>query len=112
MKPRDPGRLKPERRHYPRFNVKLPVEFTIFPDERRVYRATVDNISLAGVLLLTEEQLESGSRIVVHIPHDAGSLNIQARVVRASIVGEFGIAFVALNELELERLTSLVDRLT
>ena len=104
--------LKPDRRRYPRFNVKLPVEFTIGHEQRR-YRATVDNISLAGVLLLTDEQLENGTRITVHIPQQGGqALNVQAQIIRASVVGEFGVAFVSMSEEAIERLTSFVERLS
>lgn len=112
MRPDDDQGLKPNRRRYPRFNVKLPVEFTILGEQRRC-RATVDNISLAGILLITEEALENGARIIVHMLHGgARSLDVQGQVVRASVVGEFGVAFVALSEAEVEHLTSFVERLT
>ena len=104
--------LKPDRRRYPRFNVKLPVDFTAAYEQRRC-RATIDNISLAGVLLLTDEQLENGTRITVHIPQQGGPpLNLQAQIVRASVVGEFGVTFVSMSEAEIERLTSFVERLS
>jgi hypothetical protein len=109
--PDDPE-LKQDRRRYPRFNLKLSVEFTIVQEQRRC-RATVDNISLAGILLLTDEPLENGTRIVVHLRQRGGEpLDMHAQIVRASVVGEFGVAFVSMSESEIERLTSFVERLT
>jgi len=106
----DPGELHVDRRRYPRFNVKLPVEFTIV-DERRRCRAMVDNISLAGVLLLTDEPLAQGARVIVHLPSDPDApLDVQSQVVRTSVVGEFGIAFVSMTIDEVERVTNFVER--
>ena len=106
----DSGELHVDRRRYPRFNIKLPVEFTIVDEQRRC-RATVDNISLAGVLLLTDEPLAQGARIIVHLPSSPGEpLDIQSEVVRTSVVGEFGVAFVSMTLAEIERVTGFVER--
>jgi hypothetical protein len=106
----DAGELHVDRRQYPRFNIKLPVEFTIMGLPQR-YRAMVDNISLAGVLLLTNEPLAQGTRVIVHLPSAPGvRLDIQAEIVRTSVVGEFGVAFVKMTEEEIERVTALVER--
>ncbi|MBV8081785.1 MAG: PilZ domain-containing protein [Candidatus Eremiobacteraeota bacterium] len=106
----DAGELHVDRRRFPRFNIKLPIEFTIMGQERR-YRAMVDNISLAGVLLVTDEPLTQGTRVIVHLPSAPGvRLDIQAEIVRASVVGEFGVAFVRMTEDEIERVTALVER--
>ena len=84
----------------------------MLPEQRRC-RATIDNISLAGVLLLTDEPLENGTRVMIHIPQrSAAVLNIQAQTVRASVVGEVGVAFVSVSEDEIEQLTSFVERLS
>jgi hypothetical protein len=106
----DPGELHIDRRRYPRFNIKLPVEFTIVDEQRRC-RAMVDNISLAGVLLLTDEPLAQGARVIVHLPSTPDEpLNVQSEVVRTSVVGEFGIAFVSMTIDEVERVTTFVER--
>ena len=106
----DGGGPGSERRRYPRFNVKLPVEFTIAGENRRC-RATVDDISLAGVLLLTDEPLEQGTLIVVHLPSPPERpLDIQAAVVRTSVVGELGVAFIELTESQLEQVSNFVER--
>lgn len=106
----DAGELHVDRRRYPRFNVKLPIEFTIVDEQRRC-RAMVDNISLAGVLLLTDEPLAQGARIVVHLPSSPGEpLDVQSQVVRTSVVGEFGVAFVSMTIDEIERVTNFVER--
>jgi len=105
----DAGELHVDRRRYPRFNIKLPVEFTVVDESRRC-RAMVDNISLAGVLLLTDEALAQGTRVVVHLPARGGGwLDVNAQIVRTSVVGEFGVAFVSMTEDELERVTALVE---
>jgi hypothetical protein len=106
----DAGELHIDRRRYPRFNIKLPVEFTIVDEQRRC-RAMVDNISLAGVLLLTDEPLAQGARIIVHLPSNPDEpLDVQSQVVRTSVVGEFGVAFVSMTLEEIERVTSFVER--
>ena len=104
------GELHIDRRRYPRFNLKLPVEYTIVEQQRRC-SAMVDNISLAGVLLLTAEPLRQGTNVVVHLPSDSGeSLDIKAQIVRTSLVGELGVAFIAMTADEVERVTALVER--
>ncbi len=109
MSDADAGELHVDRRRYPRFNIKLPIEFTVV-DEARRCRAMVDNISLAGVLLLTDEALAQGTRVVVHLPTRGGGwLDVNAQIVRTSVVGEFGVAFVSMTEEELERVTALVE---
>jgi hypothetical protein len=106
----DAGELHVDRRRYPRFNVKLPVEFTIVDEQRRC-KAALDNISLAGVLLLTDEPLAQGTRIIVHLPSTPDEpLDIRSEVVRTSVVGEFGVAFVSMTLDEIERVTSFVER--
>lgn len=105
----DAGELHIDRRRYPRFNLKLPIEFTIVDEQRRC-RAMVDNISLAGVLLLTDEPLAQGARIIVHLPSEPDSpLAVQSEVVRTSVVGEFGVAFVSMTMAEIERVTNFVE---
>jgi PilZ domain len=106
----DAGELHIDRRRYPRFNIRLPVEFTIVDEQRRC-RAVVDNISLAGVLLLTDEPLAQGTRILVHLPSTPQEpLAVQSQVVRTSVVGEFGVAFVSMTLDEIERITAFVER--
>jgi hypothetical protein len=102
------GELHVDRRRFPRFNVKMLVEFTMLGGGQR-YEAMVDNISLAGVLLLTDETLARGTRIVVHLPAAGGVIDIQAEIVRSSVLGEFGVAFVSMTESEIERVMSLVE---
>jgi hypothetical protein len=101
-----------ERRQAPRFNISLPVTFTVV-DSGRLCVGMVDNISLGGVLLLTDEPLEHDARIVIHIPIaiDA-TVNIDAAIVRTSSLGEVGVAFIALGEDEMTRLADLVDQRT
>jgi c-di-GMP-binding flagellar brake protein YcgR len=105
------GELHIDRRRYPRFNLKLPVEYTVVEQQRRC-SAMVDNISLAGVLLLTDEPLRQGTNVVVHLPSDDSgeSLDIKAQIVRTSVVGELGVAFIAMTAEEVERVTALVER--
>lgn len=111
MSDAESGELHVDRRRYPRFNIKLQVEFSIVEGQQRRCRAMVDNISLAGVLLLTDEALPQGTRVVVHLPAGEGeSLDVQAAIVRTSTVGELGVAFVAMTAEELERVTALVER--
>ena len=102
------GELHVDRRRFPRFNVKMLVEFTVVGGGQR-YEAMVDNISLAGVLLLTDETLARGTRIIVHLPAAGGLIDIQAEIVRTSVLGEFGVAFVSMTEGEIERVMSLVE---
>jgi len=71
----------------------------------------VDNISLGGVLLLTDEDLDQGERIVIHIPIAMDTtVTIEAAIVRTSNLGEVGVAFMSLGEEAMQRLADLVDR--
>ena len=107
----DPQRAKgPERRQTPRFNISMPVTFSV---ERsgRLCAGMVDNMSLGGVLLLTDEQLAQDERIVIHIPIASDmTVNIEAAIVRTSTLGEVGVAFMSLGEDAMTRLSELVDR--
>ena len=70
----------------------------------------VDNISLGGVLLLTDEQLQQDERIVIHLPIALDTtINIDAAIIRTSSVGEVGVAFASLNDDAMERLAEFVD---
>ena len=110
MNEADAGELKFERRRYPRFNVRLPIEFTIVAEGRRC-RAMVDNVSLAGVLLLTDEPLDQGTAVVVHMPAGKdGALDIPSKIVRTSVVGEFGVAFIGMTEEDVERISKMLER--
>jgi PilZ domain len=110
MPPPTPGERSAERRQAPRFNISMPVTFTR-ADSGRLCAATVDNISLGGVLLLTDEPLEQETHIVIHIPIAVdATVNIDAAIVRTSNLGEVGVAFVSLGEDAMERLSDLVDQ--
>lgn len=99
----------PERRQAPRFNISMPVTFTV-AGSGRLCMGMVDNMSLGGVLLLTDEPLEHDKRIVIHIPIaiDA-TVNIDAAIVRTSSLGEVGVAFISLGDDAMQRLSDLVD---
>ena len=76
-----------------------------------IHAATVDNISMGGVLLLTDEPLEQGTRVTIHLPIGADhTANVEAAVVRTSSVGEFGVAFMELHEEQLQRLADFVEQ--
>ena len=87
----------------------MPVTFTL-AGSGRLCAGLVDNISLGGVLLLTAEPLEHDARIVIHIPIAVdATVNIDAAIVRTSSLGEVGVAFIALGDDAMERLSELVD---
>ena len=99
-----------DRRRAPRFNISLPVTVTNL-DTGRSFAATVDNISLGGVLLLTDASLDEGSRLVMHLPIAADmTMRLEASLVRSASAGEFGVAFVSLSDDELDRLSDFVER--
>lgn len=99
-----------ERRGAPRFNLSLPVAFTI-AKTGRVCSAMVDNISLGGVLLVTEEPVEQGAHLIVHIPAGGdATINVAASAVRASAVGEVGVTFVSLTDDQMDRLSEFLDQ--
>jgi len=104
------GQRPPERRQAPRFNLSMPVTFSI-AGSGRLCAGMVDNISLGGVLLVTDEPLNHTDRIVIHIPiaMDA-TMNIEAAIVRTSNVGEVGVAFMSLGDEAMQRLSELVDQ--
>jgi len=108
--PTPQGQHPSERRQAPRFNISMPVTFTE-AKSGRLCAAMVDNISLGGVLLLTDEPLDQETRIVIHIPIaiDA-TVNIDAAIVRTSHLGEVGVAFISLGDDAMQRLSELVDQ--
>lgn len=88
----------------------MPVTFTV-PATGRTYPATVDNMSLGGVLLLTEASIAEGTRIVIHLPvADDMTMRVEGSLVRTTNVGEVGVAFVSLSEDELDRLAEFVGQ--
>lgn len=76
----------------------------------RGFAATVDNISLGGVLLLLDDRLAAGSRLFIDLPIAADmSMRIEASLVRSSDLGEFAVAFVSLTDDELDRLSEFFE---
>jgi len=98
-----------DRRRAPRFNISMPV--TVYDAVTgRAFAATVDNISLGGVLLLLDDPVEAGSRLFIDLPIAADmSMRIEASLVRSSDLGEFGVAFVSLTDDELDRLSEFFE---
>jgi hypothetical protein len=87
----------------------MPVTFTVLATGH-TYPATVDNMSLGGVLLLTEERIAEGTRIVINLPiAEDMTMRVAASLVRTTNVGEVGVAFVSLSEDELDRLADFVE---
>ncbi len=99
-----------DRRCSPRFNISLAVTFSI-KGRDELHIATVDNMSLGGVLLLTDESLAQGTEIVIRIPLDENdTATVDATIVRTSSVGEFGVAFISLSDEQMDRLSSFVEK--
>jgi len=98
-----------DRRRAPRFNISMPV--TVYDAVTgRGFAATVDNISLGGVLLLLDDRLAAGSRLFIDLPIAADmSMRIEASLVRSSDLGEFAVAFVSLTDDELDRLSEFFE---
>jgi PilZ domain-containing protein len=102
-------RRRDERRRAPRFNISMPVT-VLDADTGHSFPATVDNISLGGVLLLLDERVAAGSRLFIDLPIAADmSMRIEASLVRSTDVGEFGVAFVSLTDEELDRLSDFFE---
>jgi PilZ domain len=98
-----------DRRGAPRFNISMPVTFSVVATGR-ICAATVDNISMGGVLLLTDEHLDNGVEIVIHLPIEIDmTINVGATIVRTAEVGEFGVAFIRLTDEELDRISTFVE---
>jgi PilZ domain-containing protein len=87
----------------------MPVTFSV-QGTRRICAATVDNISMGGMLLLTDEQLDNDSGIMIHLPIDSDStINVHATVTRTAAIGEFGVAFISLTDDEMDRISTFVE---
>ena len=98
-----------ERRRAPRFNISMPVT-VLDAATGRSFPATVDNISLGGVLLLLDESVASGTTLFIDLPIAADmSMRIEASLVRSTDYGEFGVAFVSLTDDELDRLSDFFE---
>lgn len=87
----------------------MPVTFSV-RETGRICAATVDNISMGGVLLLTDVQLANDTKVVIHLPIDSDTtINVEATVTRTANVGEFGVAFISLTDDEMERISAFVE---
>ena len=105
-----PEQRPSERRQAPRFNISLPITFSV-AGSGRLCAGMVDNISLGGVLLLTDEPLQHDDRITIHVPIAMDTtINIEAAIVRTSTLGEVGVAFMSLGDEAMQRLSDLVDQ--
>jgi PilZ domain-containing protein len=99
-----------DRRRTPRFNISMPVTVSD-AQTGRSYVATVDNISLGGMLLLLDSPLVAGARLFIHLPIAQDmTMRVEASLVRSSDLGEFGVAFVSLTDDELDRLAEFFER--
>jgi PilZ domain-containing protein len=104
-----PGRTSDDRRRAPRFNISMPVTVTDAVSGRS-YSATVDNVSLGGMLLLVDSHFAPGARLFINFPIAADmTMRVEAALVRTSDVGEFGVAFVSLTDEEHDRLAEFFD---
>jgi hypothetical protein len=87
----------------------MPVTFSI-KLTGRICAATVDNISMGGVLLLTDQRLANDTEIVIHLPIDIdATINVHATVTRTANIGEFGVAFIRLTDEEMDRISTFVE---
>jgi hypothetical protein len=88
----------------------MPVTFSV-PATGQTFTATVDNISMGGVLLLTEAPLAEGTRLVMHLPiTEDMTMRVEASLVRSASAGELGVAFVSLTDEELDRISEFVEQ--
>lgn len=105
-----PPRSDADRRRAPRFNISMPVTVTDAVTGRS-YAATVDNISLGGVLLLIDSQIAGGTRLFINLPIASDmTMRIEASLVRMTDVGEFAVAFVSMTDDDLDRLADFLER--
>lgn len=94
-----------------RRDIRIDVSFPIIIDiERSGERkpAIVENVSLCGVLLRTEVELEMRCRVHLEIKlGDSPMLRIPAFVVRATGAQSYGTSFGELSESDADRLMDL-----
>lgn len=96
-----------ERRRDVRIDVSFPINVMLSTNGKRT-PAVVENISLSGVLLRTEESLPLQARVELEIqPNDEKGLRIPATVVRSSGPQSYGTAFLELSESDADRLMNL-----
>ena len=89
---------KDERRIAPRVSISLPITFET-PDGE-IHRGTIENLSESGMLVVAESDvpLESNVRILFGNFEENRSFELQGHVVRSSPLGEYGVAFIEVNE--------------
>jgi excisionase family DNA binding protein len=70
----------PERRRHPRFPVDLPVDYTLV-ENGKADVGSVANASEGGLMVLLNERMELGTRMIVFVPFilDSESTGIKAR---------------------------------
>lgn len=111
-----------ERRHYPRFSVDLPVEYSI-EESSSVYSARTGNISEGGLLIYLPERIEIGKQLRMKLFFSLGShlnsIDMLAEVVWHDIHlgkgwGDYrcGVKFIDISDENLNKLKDFLKSLS
>lgn len=102
-----------ERRQYPRvaIAVNVRIEYTSYK-----FQAVTENLSIGGMLLLSERRLPVGTKLKLEIPaptKDLPTVNAEGVVVRIKDAEPRGLAirFTELSEKEHNNLATLIEQL-
>jgi excisionase family DNA binding protein len=107
----------PERRRYPRFSVDLPVDYTLVEDGKADV-GSVANASEGGLMVLLNEMMELGTRMIVFVPFmlDSETTGIKAgcrvvwRDLEAASGGsryQYGLQFTDISQDDVLKLRKL-----
>jgi hypothetical protein len=99
-----------ELRHKNRVPVDFQVLYTI--QDQDVQKGTMYDLSPGGCAVATVGNVQSGTQLALTIlsPDQPIPITVEAASVRWTVLGEFGVEFVGLSEVDRARLEALLAR--
>jgi hypothetical protein len=95
----------PERRRHPRINVHFVISYRVIDEEGNTDISQSKNVSLGGMLLTTNRQFDSGTKLSldIRLPFDPHPLLVIARVLDSKqviedLIYDTRLEFLAVDE--------------
>jgi len=105
-----------ERRKYPRITGRFIVSYRILEDRDKADISQTKNLSLGGMLLTTNRQLEQGTNLALEIrlPFDPNPIMLIAKVVESkeitkNLIYDTRLMFLAVDERHRKVINETVD---
>lgn len=105
-----------ERRKHPRISGRFIVSYRIVEDADKADISQTKNLSLGGMLLTTNKQLDSGTKLALEIrlPFDPNPIMLIAKVLESreitkNLIYDTRLMFLAVDERHRKVITETVD---